>query len=144
MELILYRTLDNANVINKVLTDPVTVNITLKNDVNIINPEIVLSGDFRGYNYAHIPELNRFYFIESFEQINLRFGKLFMSCDVLETYKADILNCSGTIKRDIKAGDYGAVNADSTVNIITTHKADVKLTLENNIVLTTLEVRKDG
>ena len=144
MELILYRTLDNANVINKVLTDPVTVNITLKNDVNIINPEIVLSGDFRGYNYAHIPELNRFYFIESFEQINLRFGKLFMSCDVLETYKADILNCSGTIKRDIKAGDYGAVTADSTVNIITTHKADVKLTLENNIVLTTLEVRKDG
>ena len=144
MELILYRTLDNANVINKVLTDPVTVNITLKNDVNIINPEIVLSGDFRGYNYAHIPELNRFYFIESFEQINLRFGKLFMSCDVLETYKADILNCSGTIKRDIKAGDYGDVNADSTVNIITTHKADVKLTLENNIVLTTLEVRKNG
>ena len=144
MELILYRTLDNANVINKVLTDPVTVNINLKNDVNIINPEIVLSGDFRGYNYAHIPELNRFYFIESFEQINLRFGKLFMSCDVLETYKADILNCSGTIKRDIQAGDYGAVTADSTVNIITTHKADVALTLENNIVLTTLEVRKDG
>ena len=144
MELILYRTLDNANVINKVLTDPVTVNITLKNDVNIINPEIVLSGDFRGYNYAHIPELNRFYFIESFEQINLRFGKLFMSCDVLETYKADILKCSGTIKRDIKEGDYGAVSADSTVNIITTHKADVKLILENNIVLTTLEVRKDG
>lgn len=144
MELILYRTLDNANVINKVLTDPVTVNITLKNDVNIINPEIVLSGDFRGYNYAHIPELNRFYFIESFEQINLRFGKLFMSCDVLETYKADILNCSGTIKRDIQAGDYGEVNANSTVNVITTHKADVKLTLENNIVLTTLEVRKDG
>lgn len=144
MNLILYRTLDNANVINKVLTDPVTVNITLKNDVNIINPEIVLSGDFRGYNYAHIPELNRFYFIKSFEQINLRFGKLFMSCDVLETYKADILNCSGTIKRDIQAGDYGGVNANSTVNVITTHKADVKLTLENNIVLTTLEVRKDG
>lgn len=144
MNLILYRTLDNANVINKVLTDPVTVNITLKNDVNIINPEIVLSGDFRGYNYAHIPELNRFYFIKSFEQINLRFGKLFMSCDVLETYKADILNCSGTIKRDIQAGDYGEVNANSTVNVITTHKADVKLTLENNIVLTTLEVRKDG
>lgn len=144
MELILYRTLDNANVINKVLTDPITVNITLKNDVNIINPEIVLSGDFRGYNYAHIPELNRFYFIESFEQINLRFGKLFMSCDVLETYKADILNCSGNIKRDIQVGDYGAVTADSTVNIITTHKADVALTLENNIVLTTLEVRKDG
>lgn len=144
MNLILYRTLDNANVINKVLTDPLTVNITLKNDVNIINPEIVLSGDFRGYNYAHIPELNRFYFIKSFEQINLRFGKLFMSCDVLETYKADILNCSGTIKRDIQAGDYGEVNANSTVNDITTHKADVKLTLENNIVLTTLEVRKDG
>ena len=144
MQLNLYKTLDSENVINKTLTDLMKIDINLKASVNIVNPEIVLNGDFRGFNYAHIPSLNRFYFINNIEQLNLRLVKLNMTCDVLETYKADILNCSGTIKRDIKAGDYGAVSADSTVNIITTHKADVKLILENNIVLTTLEVRKNG
>ena len=144
MILVLYKTDDSPNVINKTLSDSLELDINLKKDTDIINPELVLKGDFRGFNYAHIPELNRYYFINSMEQLNFILTKLYLECDVLETYKADILNCSGTIKRDIKAGDYGAVSADSTVNIITTHKADVKLTLENNIVLTTLEVRKDG
>ena len=144
IDLILYSINDGDNVINKNLVNGVTIPIHLKQGFDIVNPDIVLNGDYRGFNYAHIPSLNRFYFINNVEQLNLRLVKLNMTCDVLETYKADILNCSGTIKRDIQAGDYGEVNADSTVNIITTHKADVKLTLENNIVLTTLEVRKNG
>lgn len=144
MELILYKTDDNPNVINKVLTDPLTMNINLKNDVNIINPELVLNGDYRGYNYAHIPELNRFYFINSMEQLNFRLVKIALECDVLETYKADILNGSGTVTRDIKQGDYGLVSADSSINIISTHKSDTILELGNNIVLTTLEVKANG
>lgn len=144
MEITLYKTIDSPNTINKTLTDPLTLEINLKRGTDIINPELVLRGDFRGYNYAHIPLLNRYYFINSMEQLNFILVKLYLECDVLETYKTDILNCSGIIKRDIQAGDYGDVNANSTVNVITTHKADATLTLENNIVLTTLEVRKDG
>ena len=144
MDLVLYKTLDGNNVINKTLTDSLTISINFKKDADIVNPELVLKGDFRGFNYAHIPLLNRYYFINSMEQLNFILVKLNLECDVLETYKADILNCTGTIKRDIQAGDYGDINANSTVNVITTHKADVTLTLENNIVLTTLEVRKDG
>lgn len=144
MELILYKTDDSPNTINKTLTDPLTLEINLKKGTDIVNPELVLRGDFRGYNYARIPELHRYYFINSIEQLNFILVKLYLECDVLETYKTDILNCSGIIKRDIREGDYGDVNANSTVNVITTHKADVTLTLENNIVLTTLEVRNDG
>lgn len=144
MEITLYKTIDSPNTINKTLTDPLTLEINLKRGTDIINPELVLRGDFRGYNYAHIPELHRYYFINSIEQLNFILVKLYLECDVLETYKNDILNCSGTIKRDIQVGDYGDVNANSTVNVITTHKADVTLTLENNIVLTTLEVRNNG
>lgn len=144
MILILYKTDDSPNTINKTLSDSLELNINLKKDTDIINPELVLKGDFRGFNYAHIPELNRFYFINSMEQLNFILVKLYLECDVLETYKEDILNSSGIIKRDIADGDYGAVSAESSINDITTHKADVTLTLENNIVLTTLEVRKDG
>lgn len=144
MEITLYKTIDSPNTINKTLTDPLTLEINLKRGTDIINPELVLRGDFRGYNYAHIPELHRYYFINSIEQLNFILVKLYLECDVLETYKTDILNCTGTIKRDIQAGDYGEVNANSTVDIITKHKADVTLTLENNIVLSTLEVRSNG
>ena len=144
IDLILYSINDGDNVINKNLVNGVTVPINLKQGFDIINPDIVLNGDYRGFNYAHIPSLNRFYFINNIEQLNLRLVKLNMTCDVLETYKADILNSSGSIKRDITDGDYGVVSAESSINDITTHKADVKLTLENNIVLTTLEVRKNG
>lgn len=144
MILVLYKTDDSPNTINKTLSDSLELNINLKKDTDIINPELVLKGDFRGFNYAYIPELNRYYFINSMEQLNFILAKLYLECDVLETYKEDILNSSGIIKRDIIDGDYGAVSAESSINDITTHKADVTLTLENNIVLTTLEVRKDG
>lgn len=144
MILVLYKTDDSPNTINKTLSDSLELDINLKKDTDIINPELVLKGDFRGFNYAHIPELNRYYFINSMEQLNFILTKLYLECDVLETYKADILNSSGSIKRDITDGDYGVVSAESSINDITTHKADVTLTLENNIVLTTLEVRKNG
>ena len=144
MILILYKTDDSPNTINKTLSDSLELNINLKKDTDIINPELVLKGDFRGFNYAYIPELNRYYFINSMEQLNFILVKLYLECDVLETYKNDILNSSGIIKRDITDGDYGVVSAESSINDITTHKADVTLALENNIVLTTLEVRKNG
>lgn len=144
MILILYKTDDSPNTINKTLSDSLELNINLKKDTDIINPELVLKGDFRGFNYAYIPELNRYYFINSMEQLNFILVKLYLECDVLETYKEDILNSSGIIKRDITDGDYGVVSAESSINDITTHKADVTLALENNIVLTTLEVRKNG
>ena len=144
MILILYKTDDSPNTINKTLSDSLELNINLKKDTDIINPELVLKGDFRGFNYAYIHELNRYYFINSMEQLNFILVKLYLECDVLETYKEDILNSSGIIKRDITDGDYGVVSAESSINDITTHKADVTLALENNIVLTTLEVRKNG
>ena len=63
IDLILYSINDGDNVINKNLVNGVTVPINLKQGFDIINPDIVLNGDYRGFNYAHIPSLNRFYFI---------------------------------------------------------------------------------
>ena len=43
MDIILYKTVDSPNTINKTLTDPLTLEINLKKDTNIINPELVLN-----------------------------------------------------------------------------------------------------
>ena len=112
IDLILYSINDGDNVINKNLVNGVNVPIHLKQGFNIINPDIVLNGDYRGFNYAHIPSLNRFYFINNVEQLNLRLVKLNMACDVLETYKADILNSNARFKRNIKTGDFENVSID--------------------------------
>lgn len=112
IDLILYSINDGDNVINKNLVNGVTIPINLKQGFDVINPDIVLNGDYRGFNYAHIPSLNRYYFINSVEQLNLRLVKLNMTCDVLETYKADILNSNARFKRNIKTGDYENISID--------------------------------
>ena len=140
MELILYRTLDDNNVINKTLTNAMTVNINFKRDTNIVNPDIVLKGDFRGFNYAHIPDLNRYYFIESIEQLNLHLVKLNMKCDVLETYKGDILNTKCEYQSVAVDGDNSVIVPDSVAVDKNIYYSNVTLEKGNSITLTTIEV----
>lgn len=112
IDLILYAINNGDNVINKDLENGVTIQINLKQGFDIINPVIVLNGDYRGFNYAHIPELNRYYFIAEVEQLNFQLVKLSLECDVLETYKADILNSNARFKRNIKTGDFENISID--------------------------------
>lgn len=139
IDLILYSINDGDNVINKSLINGVTVPINLKNNFDIINPEIVLNGDYRGFNYAHIPSLNRFYVITNIEQLNLRLVKLVMSCDVLETYKDDILNSHAEYMRNIKNGDYVQFSTDSSaLTSVSKHLSNVTMIEENNLIITTI------
>lgn len=142
MDLVLYRTLDDNNVINKTLTDAMTVNINFKRDTNIVNPDIVLSGDFRGFNYAHIPDLNRYYFIESIEQLNLHLVKLNMKCDVLETYKDAILNTNCDYQSEAMDGDNNILAPESVAVNKNLYYSDTTLEKETSITLTTIEVIK--
>lgn len=121
MKMYLYHVNDAENVINKTLVNGLELDINLKASVDIVNPEIVLNGDFRGYNYAHLPDLNRYYFIDRIEQLNLKLVKLNLSCDVLETYKADILNSNARFKRNIKNGDYQNISIDYSNQTISTN-----------------------
>lgn len=139
IDLILYSINDGDNVINKSLVNGVTIPINLKNNFDIINPEIVLNGDYRGFNYAHIPSLNRFYVITNVEQLNLRLVKLIMSCDVLETYKDDILNSHAEYMRNIKNGDYVQFSTDSSaLTSVSKHLSNVTMIEENNLIITTI------
>lgn len=141
MDLVLYKTLDGNNVINKTLTDNLTISINFKKDTDIVNPEIVLSGDFRGFNYAHIPDLNRYYFIDSIEQLNLHLVKLSMRCDVLETYKAVILNTNCDYQSEANDGDNNIIVPDSVAVNKNLYYSDTTLEKDTSITLTTIEVK---
>ena len=117
IDFVLYSIDDNDNVINKNLGVGLNVPIHLKGDFDLINPTVILNGDFRQYNYAHIPDLNRYYFIERFEQLNLKMIQLYLKCDILESYKTDILNSVARFKRGIKNGDYHNININHSNKI---------------------------
>lgn len=148
MKLLLYAVDDGDNVINKVLPQPTEIGIRLSNDVDVIMPKIILRDvvgvDYEHYNYAYIDVLGRYYFIDRIARVNNRDSWLYLSCDVLETYKAQILNSHAKVKRNLKTGDYVDVTLDRNVfQSVMLHNSDKGLVEgEKTTILTVLEKYK--
>lgn len=147
MILKLYQVTDGDNVMNKTLSDtPLTLTIRLKRDTDIINPMLILSAidgvDYNNYNYARIEELNRFYFIDNVTNLNNKRWQLNLSCDVIETYKDEILLSRAKFKRSIRAGDYiNTADFDtSIIESIEVFKSDIILDGKESVILTTIGV----
>ena len=144
MQLYLYKTKDSNRVLNKTLTNESLLNINLKRDTDIVRPTIqlmkVAGVDFKQFNYAHIPDLNRFYFINNIESVNNSVDKLHLECDVLETYKADILASEMTYTATAGTGDNIITDASTGVNNVTKINSNITLDDGESIVLTTVGV----
>lgn len=138
MQATFYKTLDNKNVINKTLTDPLNVELKLRDNQDVIAPVLKMSVNVTPYNYCYIPFFNRFYFVEKIEKQ----GKLFivgLYCDVLESYKNGILASNARFKRNLKTGDYMSISIE-TSELKTIQKVNGNFTLGNdsNLILTTI------
>lgn len=143
MELRLYRTLDNENVINKNLSLIHTMNIKLKDTVSITNPTLILSEvnglDYFQCNYCFLSEFNRYYFIRDIELLNNKNYRMQLEVDVLESFKEDILNSYAEISRTIKQGDY--MNINDVIDLrkeIDIYENEIALINEKNIILSTI------
>lgn len=66
---------------------------------SLINPKIIVQGDFSAYNYCYIPSLSRFYFIDDITLLSNGMQEISLSIDALETYRDQIKECSGVIER---------------------------------------------
>lgn len=146
MQITFYSTNDGENVINKTLSQGVTIPIYLKRETDILNPILSLTNktgiNYHDFNYCYIDVLKRFYFIRTVRQLNSVLFHVELSCDVLETYKNDILASKARFKRGIKTGDYQKANlTESNLQTVTNHKSSVILDLRNqNFILSSLGV----
>lgn len=120
MEIILYNIDESENVINKSLDGGKNVDIKLKTKIDIVSPEIIMRKENSEYNYVHIPELERYYFIDRKEPINFKLVKMYLTCDVLESYKNDILKSNARFRRNIKNGDYQNISLDYSNETVST------------------------
>ena len=140
MQLILSKTVDSDNVIGKVLTEPLTLNVTLRGDFDLANPTFTLSGTGLGvYNYCALVELGRSYFIRSKEHIGSGAIRLECETDYLETYKAQILSANCKFKKVLEVGDYGDIDLDlSGRTLVRDYVASVVLEPSEDAILSVL------
>jgi len=134
----LYDTEDDNNVLEKTLTNKKRYdNIKLKTPIDIIRPFLIIESDiFLLYNYAYIPEFERYYFIENItNQSNKRY-LLDLKVDVLMSFKDDILNAKGLITEDKDGNKYIDRNKETELRKeFYIYESDTELELEDSIIL---------
>ncbi|HUH46899.1 MAG TPA: hypothetical protein VLZ54_07090, partial [Arenibacter sp.] len=127
--------------INKTLSNPLVMDINLRRGVDISMPvlRLQLVGSLSGYNYAHIPDFARYYFIRDIQSITHNIWELHLECDVLESYKVDILASNAKFKKVIASGDYGETVLSLTGEVeVTDHVSDITLEPADNSLLSIL------
>lgn len=107
MQIVLYKNLSENNVIGKNLTQIKTLECNFKNDVSIINPNLVLyyESALLGANYCYIPNFNRYYFIDEIIPITADRSIIKCKVDVLESFKDDIKSLTAIINKQETIAD---------------------------------------
>ena len=136
----LYNTKDSNNTIGKTLTDEQTFDITFKDTFDIINPIVMLKSNVPILrNYAYIPEFGRYYFITSIQIQPNRIYKLYLECDVLESFKNDILASYGLVTRSAEGNKFfdGGLNSEVRKEV-DVYESELELEFKEEIILVTI------
>lgn len=101
MQVTLCNTISERNIINKVIQDIITVDATIKGNISLENPVLILNytGDSKEINYMRIPEFHRTYFVNEVIELTGQRYEVHGTSDVLESFKNDILNMNCIINK---------------------------------------------
>ena len=100
MDILLYNNTSERNALNKTLFNETTYTGVLKDNCSVINPIFVLyETNPTGFNYAYIAEFSRYYYIVDIVSTSNNMWEISLTCDVLMSFKTDILNSDGIIDR---------------------------------------------
>lgn len=95
MNLSLFVNNSEKNKLDKSLSSELKFNGKLREESSVVNPSIMIQAtNPSSYNYAYIPEFNRYYFITDMVSIRTGIWEISMHVDVLMSFKAGIKNTS--------------------------------------------------
>ena len=121
------------NKINKAITNGITLSGSLKNESNIVNPSITINIDNPTiYNYAYIPDFNRYYFITNYISLRTGIWQINLKSDVLMSFKDSILSSEVLINKTETNGKTNYLSGSNWVNNCKT-KTDI-LTFPNGLI----------
>lgn len=100
MEIQLMYNLSDARCINKRLVDPASYQGQMRDEVSIMNPVILIEMEsIPRYNYAYIPELERYYMVDDITVYREGLIYVTLSVDVLMSFKRDILSSIAVVDK---------------------------------------------
>ena len=100
MKVTFYYNQSDSRVINKTLTEGSTLSGELKSESSVMTPEILFDNDeVLRYNYCYIHEFQRYYSIENVTSVRTGLWNVSMSCDVLMSFRGDILNLRAVVSK---------------------------------------------
>ena len=105
MNILLYKTTNANNDLNKTISDKVELVGALRDVSSIIAPSILIQSNPIGYNYAYIPEFGRYYYIKNITAFRNGAYIVDLKCDVLMSIRKIYSPvCFQTLCLDISSG----------------------------------------
>ena len=120
MNILLYKTTNANNDLNKTISDKVELVGALREASSIIAPSILIQSNPIGYNYAYIPEFGRYYYIKNITAFRKGAYIVDLKCDVLMSFREEILNMSGIVSRLTNGDEYAT--RDIKTKCLETHR----------------------
>lgn len=133
MELRFYTMTDPSNTIGKHLDVYTKAEIKAKyQDLNVVTPTFLLKfTEYPKYNYIYVPALKRYYFIDSVIIKTDNTYELHCNCDVLESFKDDILAGTGHLIKAEKNNPYYGDFESADNKIIHHYYSDKEITIDS-------------
>lgn len=114
----LYKVTNQINELTKTLNNAVIVNGSFRSEIDAIDVVVEIETNNYDFNYVHIPSLNKYYFLQNLVHVNAKIIRMQLHCDVLMTYKQDILASYGLVTQGGTINPYySSIESDSRQTI---------------------------
>lgn len=100
------KSLEDDRHINKQITEPTNLECTIRSDVDLYEPTLLIKQFDENWNYFYVPGWNRYYFITSYEYTQKDIYKVQGHLDVLMSFKDAFLECTGLISESTTIDNY--------------------------------------
>ena len=117
MNITFYKNSSEKEKIGKSLSSGLTLSGNLRDECSITSPSILVEAtSLVDYNYCYIPEFKRYYFISDIVSVRNNLWRVSLKCDVLESFKSDILNSSCIVKKQQNQSYSNNIDDGSYIN----------------------------
>ena len=99
MDILLYNNHSEKNELNKNISDEGLFQGTLRQETSVTAPEVLIESTsfISSYNYAYIPDFDRYYYIIDVSVVRQSLWRVALKCDVLMSFRDSILACPAII-----------------------------------------------
>lgn len=134
----LYKVTNQPNELTKTLNNAVVVNGAFRGEIDSIDVIVEIESNTYDFNYVYIPSLNKYYFLQNIVHVNQKIIRMLLHCDVLMTYKTDILASYGLVIQGGTINPYYSSIESETRQEIRRFTFPYKFNNNGNYVLVTI------